>query len=234
MTDETLSQGPAPRPFDSAFPGGLAAGELGVVTARAGVGKTACLVQIALADLLHGRAALHVALDMTVSQVRQWYDRLFQEAGRRGLVEASDSKRMDLERRRHIHSYPQQGFDADRLSGALTFLGDVMDFRPQVVVVDGYPFDQATGEKIQQLADVAAVSRVPLWLTALAHRHAPVDQATGLPEPIKQFAPALSVVLHLTPSDQQVQLRLLKDRDAEVPRTLPVRLDPTSLLLFDA
>jgi hypothetical protein len=234
MTEETSRRGPTPRPFDTAFPSGLAAGELGVVTAQAGVGKTACLVQIALAELLQGRTALHVALDMTVSQVRQWYDRLFQEAGRRGLTEGSESKRMDLERRRHIHSYPQKGFDADRLSGALAFLGDTLDFRPQVVVVDGYPFDQATGDEIQKLADSAAENRIPLWLTALAHRDAPVDRATGLPEPLEQFAPSLSVVLQLTPSEKQVVLRLLKDRDAEVPRTLPVRLDPTSLLLFDA
>ena len=90
MTEETSRRDPTPRPFDSAFPSALAAGELGVVTALAGVGKTACLVQIALAELLQGRAALHVALDMTVSQVRQWYDRLFQEAGRRRRAELVD------------------------------------------------------------------------------------------------------------------------------------------------
>jgi hypothetical protein len=36
------------------------------------VGKTACLAQIVLADLVAGHAVLHVALDATVAHVREW------------------------------------------------------------------------------------------------------------------------------------------------------------------
>jgi replicative DNA helicase len=50
----------------------LQPGDVGIIGARAGVGKTACLAQIALADLVAGHAVLHVALDATVAHVREW------------------------------------------------------------------------------------------------------------------------------------------------------------------
>ena len=45
--------------------GGLAPGQLGMVMARAGVGKSAFLVHIALGHLLRGTEVLHVSLHIT-------------------------------------------------------------------------------------------------------------------------------------------------------------------------
>lgn len=222
------------RLFEPAIHRRLAPGEIGVLIARAGVGKTACLIQFALAELASGRAALHVALDETVTQVRGRYDRLFEEAGRRGLLEATDTNRMELERRRHIHSFKGQGIDGARLGGALAFLQDVMEFRPEIVVVDHYRFDQVEPDAVAGLGGVASEFGIPLWLTALAHRHAGVDQATGLPEPLPAFVGHLQVVLQLMPEDQHVRLRVLRDHDDQVARTLPLHLDPASQLLVSA
>ena len=43
------------RILEASIHGGLGKGNLGVVAARAGVGKTACLVQIGLDDLLRDK-----------------------------------------------------------------------------------------------------------------------------------------------------------------------------------
>ena len=67
-TKEVNEQSPL-RILEKSIHGGLGKGNLGVVMARAGVGKTACLVQIALDDLLRGRDVLHVALGQTVEHV---------------------------------------------------------------------------------------------------------------------------------------------------------------------
>ena len=45
----------------------LAAGQFGGVLARAGVGKTALMVQMALNSMLHGRNVLHVSLNQPVN-----------------------------------------------------------------------------------------------------------------------------------------------------------------------
>jgi len=59
-----------------------------VVMARAGVGKTACLVQIALDDLMRERKVLHITLEHTIDHVQSWYDALFDDlAARTNLAE---------------------------------------------------------------------------------------------------------------------------------------------------
>lgn len=232
MTDDGQSRSEPEGPFDSTIQDRLAAGELGVVAARPGVGKTACIIQFALAELMRGRLALHVAVDMTVAQVRSRYDRLFSEAGRLGLVEASDPVRMEMERRRHIQSYPQQGFGPGRLTEVLAFLHHEMDFQPRIVVVDGYPFEKAGLVDLERLAEAAAAGGVPVWMTAVVGRNAPIDESLGLPDPLAPLASALSVVVQLRPHERRVRLCVLKDHGSRVERNLPVHLDPASLLLL--
>ena len=51
----------------------LPEGGFGAVLARAGVGKTAFLVQLALDSLLRGEPVLHISLDAPVQKVDLWY-----------------------------------------------------------------------------------------------------------------------------------------------------------------
>ncbi len=67
------------RILESSTKGGLGAGKLGVVMARAGVGKTAFLVQIGLDDAMRERPVLHIALGQELEHVQSWYDALFDE-----------------------------------------------------------------------------------------------------------------------------------------------------------
>ena len=66
---EVNAQSPL-RILEKSIHGGLGAGNLGLVMARAGVGKTAFLVQVALDDLMRERSVLHVTLEQTVEHVR--------------------------------------------------------------------------------------------------------------------------------------------------------------------
>ena len=67
------------RILESSTKGGLGAGKLGVVMARAGVGKTAFLVQIGLDDAMRERPVLHIALGQELEHVQSWYDALFDD-----------------------------------------------------------------------------------------------------------------------------------------------------------
>ena len=57
------------RVLEQSIHGGLGRGNLGVVMARHGVGKTAFLVGVALDDLMRGRKVLHVSLEQPVDRV---------------------------------------------------------------------------------------------------------------------------------------------------------------------
>jgi len=55
----------------------LAPGQFGGVLARAGVGKTALMVQIALNSMLNGRNVLHISLNQPVNKASLWYRDIF-------------------------------------------------------------------------------------------------------------------------------------------------------------
>ena len=49
-------------------------GHLALILARAGVGKTAFLVDLGIDALLAGQKVLHVSLEQTIDKVRDWSD----------------------------------------------------------------------------------------------------------------------------------------------------------------
>ncbi|MBW1865186.1 MAG: AAA family ATPase, partial [Deltaproteobacteria bacterium] len=55
----------------------LPKGGFGAVLARAGVGKTAIMVQLSLETLLRGKNVLHVSLSDPVNKVSLWYKEVF-------------------------------------------------------------------------------------------------------------------------------------------------------------
>src|SRR5262249_20984785 len=67
------------RLFEHSIHGGLGPGNVGVVVARHGIGKTAFLVGIALDDAMRGRKVLHVSLDKTDDHIREFYDEIFMD-----------------------------------------------------------------------------------------------------------------------------------------------------------
>ena len=77
MHQKDLSERSPLRVLDQSIHGGLGRGNIGVVVARHGVGKTAFLVGVALDELMRGRNVLHVSLDQTAERVRAYYDEIF-------------------------------------------------------------------------------------------------------------------------------------------------------------
>ena len=67
------------RLLEKGLHGGLGVGNLGVVLAGHGVGKTAFLVGVALDELLRAGRVLHVCIDQPVAHVRAHYDTVFEE-----------------------------------------------------------------------------------------------------------------------------------------------------------
>src|SRR3954447_25835064 len=93
------------RVFERSIHGGLGRGNVGVVAARAGVGKSAMLVQIALDDLLRDRKVLHISHEHAVDHVRAYYDEIFHEIATSRKLEAESDIARDIERNRLIFSH---------------------------------------------------------------------------------------------------------------------------------
>ena len=134
----------------------LDSGRVGIVSARAGVGKTALLVHFALDALFRGRQVLHVALRDTVDHARAHYD----EVLRAVLAAGTDRPRppdaaLLVERHRMIHSWHGRPFAPGLLLRSLDVLEEAAGFRPALVLVDGYDGADALEAQLPALRDLA-------------------------------------------------------------------------------
>jgi hypothetical protein len=218
------------RIFENSIHGGLGRGNIGVVVARHGIGKTAFLVGVALDDVMRGKKVLHVALNKTVDHVREFYDELFLDLAHSAGLENIPQERLEMERNRNIHTYVGKSFTVPKLRHALGFLKEYAHFSPSLVVLQGYDFEHATVGDLNELAGLAKEFEVELWMSATTHRDAPKD-GKGIPAPLTHVAEALSVVVRMAHDGKAVHLTLLKDHDSPEVASLPLALDPTTLLL---
>jgi hypothetical protein len=220
------------RIFERSIHGGLGRGNLGVIISRAGVGKTAFLVDIALDDLMRRRKVLHVSINDSVDRVRSFYDEMFIELAKATRLENVDEVRLSMERNRHIHSYKDVSFSVDRLVTVVRFLKEHADFPVDALMIDNFPFGSCTEEEMDAVRKLAGEMDCEVWFTALCHREDTTD-AQGYPDPVGDLDSYVSVKIYLEPSDKSTRLRLLKDHDNDSPGEVMLDLDPTTLLVRD-
>ena len=218
------------RVFENSIHGGLGGGNIGVMVARTGVGKTAFLVGVAVDNLLRGRKVLHVAIDQSVEKVREYYDEIFLDLAHASRLEDFGRERLEMERNRNIHTFLGKTFSLEKLREAVAFLRDHMHFAPVAMILDGYDFSKAAITDLLALRRLAGEIGAEVWMSATTHREAKRNER-GVPEPVSHVEEALSVILSMAHDGKTVQLRLLKDHDNPSVPNLSIALDPTTLLL---
>ena len=164
------------RLLEKGLHGGLGKGNLGLVLAGHGVGKTACLVGIALDDLLRGGHVLHVALDQTVGHVRAFYDTVFEELTSSTQLKDAARERAEVDRRRSIRTYAAGGFSAAKLREAVKFEGEA-GAKPGLVIVEGFDFAGSPRDELTELRALAAELQAEIWLSASV----PGEQVASMP-----------------------------------------------------
>jgi len=212
------------RLLEKGLHGGLGDGNLGVVLAGHGVGKSSFLVGLALDELLRDRHVLHVALDETVDHVRAYYDTVFSDLSAEAQLEDSATVQAECDRNRSIRVYGSDGFHVGKLREALE-LEEETDAKPALVILDGA--EKLASTDVKALRELAGEANLELWL-AVACGEEKVD---GLPERLAAASGEVSVILALEPRDGAVALRALKDHDSPDVSALHVALDPRTLLL---
>lgn len=214
------------RLLEKGLQGGLGAGNLGVILAGRGVGKSAFLVGVALDELLRGQSVLHVSIGDGVGHVRAYYDTVFDDLAASTHLDAAVATRAEIERRRSIRSYPAAGFSAAKLREAVKIEGET-GARPSLVVVDGYELEAASRDEVLELKALAREIGAEIWLSASSQE----DKVEDLPPALARVEDAVSVILALEPDQSTVRLRALRDHGNPDVSALHVSLDPRTLLL---
>lgn len=208
-----------------------APGEFGAVLARAGVGKTALLVQLALNSLLNEKRVLHISLNEPVNKVTLWYEEVFRLiAGQYNLLQMNEIWD-DLLPNRLIMTFQAEGFSAPKLGERLTDLTAQNIFSPDMVILDGLSLEDTTRPLLTALKSLAKDMKFPMWFTGRTHRHEENAQ-DGLPLRISAVADLFETILQLRPEKDRIHICAVKG--SAVPQSdAHLLLDPVTMLIQD-
>jgi hypothetical protein len=210
---------------------GLGRGNLGALMARAGVGKTACLIHIAINKLLDNEKLVHVSLETPPDKVGSYYNVIFKDLVKTLGMENEHEMKALMDKNRMILAYLNQSFDLQRLRDYLKNLRDKVGFLPDVLIVDGLDFSKTGRGVFQGLKEIAVASQVEMWFSVLTHREVSGVNERGIPFPCGQVDDLFGIILLLEPMRSAVSLKLLKDHDQQGLAGASILLDPNTLLI---
>ena len=219
------------RILEKSIRGGVGEGNIGVIAARKGTGKTACLVHIATDQLLQNKHVIHVSFSERTDHIISWYEDIFGEIARRRELDDAMIVHDEVIKHRVIMNFNQDGVDASQLTRSLRSLMVEGQFAADVVVVDGYDFERGRPETLAAIRDFAGELGLEVWFSASIHRDDPRVDEHGIPMLLNSYLESISVLITLRPSDDHIKLSLLKDHDRFVTEDLHLMLDPRSLLI---
>ncbi len=204
-------------------------GGFGAVLARAGVGKTALIVQLALNTLIKSSNVLHVSLNEPVDKVNLWYKEVFNRLANQYNVKQVNDLFEDILPHRFIMTFKVEGFSVAKLEERLTDLTQQNIFNPQMVIIDGLPFDETLKTPLTDLKSFARKNNLHVWFTVTTHRHEkPSDD--GLPVQLNNVSDLFDAVIALQPEKDKIHITALKGGPEEG-RDRDQLIDPSTMLI---
>ena len=209
----------------------LPEGGFGAVLARAGVGKTAFLVQLALNSMLKSKNVVHISLGDPVKKVCLWYEEVVRNIGDQYHVKQMDQLWEAILQHRFVMTFKVESFSVPKLEERLTDLTEQGIFYPQMILIDGLPFDEVEGKSLSDLKALAKEGSIPVWFAVRTHRHEEPGP-DGMPPQLSEFADLFEVVIQLQPVEKEIHVKALKGASPPAGQP-PLLLDPSTMLVKD-
>jgi hypothetical protein len=207
----------------------LDTGQFGAVLARAGVGKTAFLVQLSLNALLRGKNVLHISLTDPVNKVSLWYKEVFNLIAEQYQVQQINELWQSVLPHRFIMTFRVEGFSVPKLQERLADLTEQNIFTPQMIIVDGFPFDESVTQSLNEFKAMVAKQGMHAWFTVRTHRHE-TPEADGTPQQLAHVSDLFEIAIQLLPVGKEVHVKAIKGGES-FSRHLDLKLDPSTMLL---
>lgn len=207
--------------LDRILNGGLGRGELGVVIAPTGVGKSHWLVQVAAHALSVGKDVLHYTFELTENVVGLRFDSYLCDIDSNDLLGNIDNKErvkkiyesMELGRL-YIKEYPTDTATVQTLRSHMERLL-LRNFNPGLIVVDyadvmraSRKFDSLRHELsliYKELRNLASEKNIPIWTASQSNRIAAQNDIVGLENMSEAYGKAMvaDVVISISRKAQE-------------------------------
>ncbi len=201
---------------------------MGLVMARAGLGKTAILVQFALDCMLLGNKVLHVSIGEGVDKTRTWYDDI--------LSLLTDGEKLEsipeIMKNRMIMTFKESSFSKALLEERLDDLVKQNIYKPECLIIDGYDFvnnDKESLEGLRRFMNERGLKMI--WFSATCHRDDPRVSLDGVPAPCHEVDSLFETVLLIKPAGDAMKLDILKCDSCKLDPGTTLMLDPSTMLI---
>ncbi len=216
---------------------GAGSQRVGLVMARAGLGKTAILVQIAMDSMLRDNKVLHVAIGEDLDKTSTWYTDILALMDQENKVDSFQAVVDDIMKNRMIMTFKENSFDTAKLEERMEDLAQQGIFKADCLVVDGFDFT-AEGSAVALSGLKGFMDKNDLkmiWFSAVNHRDDDRVSANGVPAPCHEIDEVFDTVLLISPEDNGIKLKTLKCSDAcSVDAGKALSLDPATMLIKKA
>ena len=209
------------RYFDNVT-GGLKECEMGLVTAKKGLGKTSVLVQLGLDSLLNDKSLIHVSFDQRSSNVISWYSSVIAEIAKKKHLNDMDAMAEEIVRNRTILNFNQETFSLPKVANTIKALKEG-GVSVNAIAVDDLDLAKASKEDLAFFADFVKSEKMTAWFSY-------TSESATLKDTLDADKLALfSTVCHLAPESNGLALSILKNNGAEAEGK--VNLDAKTLLM---
>jgi hypothetical protein len=232
IKNELINKSPL-RILDQSIQGGLGKGNIGVISACKGVGKTACLVHIATDQLFQGKHVIHVSFCSDARHIVSWYEDIFNEIASRNNLTGTTDIHDDIVRNRVIMNFKQDSTHINKIKKNIRLFIENGNFSVDTLVVDGYNFNKARPDDFKDFKRLAQEYNLELWFSASLSEDADSDGKQGIPGVLAPFVEDIAILIFLEPREGFIRLTLVKDHDAIIHSDLHLKLDPHILLIAE-
>ena len=201
---------------------------MGLVMARAGLGKTAILVQFALDCMLLGNKVLHVSIGEGVDKTRTWYDDIL------SLLTGGEKigSIPEIMKNRMIMTFKESSFSKALLEERLDDLVKQNIYKPECLIIDGYDFASNDKQSLEELRDFMNERGLKMiWFSAVSHREDPRVSLDGVPAPCHEVDSLFETVLLIKPVGDAMKLEIVKCDSCKLDPGTILMLDPSTMLI---
>lgn len=183
-------------------------GEIGLLTAKKGLGKTSILVQFGIDTLLKDKEIVHVSFNQKSENVITWYSSVLAEICKSHKVDV-DELSDELFRNRTILNFNQDTFTLPKVVNTLKALKD-NGIKLETIIVDDLDLLKTEVSDLNCFCDFIKEEKMTAWFSYNS-------EASDLNQilPSEKMAKFESVA-HLLPETESVSLSILKKGEGKV------------------
>lgn len=232
--NEIIEKSPI-RVFEESINGGLKKGNLGVLASRQGVGKTACMVHLAIDKILNGENVVHVSFGGNAEHIMSWYKEAFKEITDFKGLEDAFAVYENIRSKRVMMNFSQENISVDKIIESLETLIKQGSFKADSVFFDGYKLTVAAEEDVKKIKKFAQDMNLEVWFCVSPVRPDVVFDEYGVPNTMKPYLEVIDVLvgLHFNENANRVIMTVVKDHENSVAHPAGVSLDPKTMLIAE-